>query len=365
MWLLLLLLAFLQLVVLVSSSISGGGGGGSPQLLAHRGSKLLCAENTIACHQTALSLGADKLELDARSTKDGHLVVFHDKTTARLAERDVAIADITLKELQEIDIGWRFSDDNGTTYPFRGRGFRVPTLREFISAFPRSTPMSIEIKDNGELGLKTAAGVVSLIRETNSFDRITVASEWCDVIKLVRRLAKSSATPLRTASCEQEVTRFFLSYFVGLGYLYHRIVGAPAFQLMQIPVRSGPWELASKDFLVFCKHYGIELQYWVVNDEKEAERLIDMGVHALITDRVDLLYPLLVSRSLRSPLDSLPPYYNAVRKPGEVHRCVTAVCRILSIKYSLSIIAIMFLAMILTLITQCCLHGGKAKSKTE
>ena len=100
----------------------------SPQLLSHRGSKLLCAENTIECHRTALALGSDIVELDVRATKDGHIVVFHDRTTARLCERSVLVADTELAELQQMDIGWRFSDDNGTTFPFRDRGFRVVTF---------------------------------------------------------------------------------------------------------------------------------------------------------------------------------------------------------------------------------------------
>jgi glycerophosphoryl diester phosphodiesterase len=106
----------------------------SPQLVTHRGSKLLCAENTIQCHHTAVELGADILELDVRSTKDGHLVVFHDRTTGRLCEHNVAINNLTLDELQKMDIGWRFSDDNGTTYPFRGKGYRVPTFVKFLNA---------------------------------------------------------------------------------------------------------------------------------------------------------------------------------------------------------------------------------------
>lgn len=175
----------LRLVVLASLALALGGAlQPNPQLLSHRGSKLLCCENTVDCHRTALALGADIIELDVRSTKDGHIVVFHDRTTTRLCERAVRVADITLEELQQMDIGWRFSDDNGTTYPFRDRGFRVPTFVKLLNSMPSDTRISIELKDEGLLGLRTAAAVVDILRSANAFERVTVASEWCDIIQV-------------------------------------------------------------------------------------------------------------------------------------------------------------------------------------
>src|SRR3954464_2425314 len=68
-----------------------------PQLLAHRGGSALAPENTIAAFDNGLALGADGLELDVHLSRDGVVVVHHDRllertTTLRgpIAERDAA-----------------------------------------------------------------------------------------------------------------------------------------------------------------------------------------------------------------------------------------------------------------------------------
>lgn len=170
---------------------------------------------------------------------------------------------------------------------------------------------------------------------------------------------------LRTSACESEVSRFFLLSLTGLAVPWHRLVGAPAFQLLQIPTRSGPWVLATPELLSVCKTLGIEVQYWVVNSEEEAEALIDMGADAIITDRLDLLYPLMVKRGLRQPLAGPPSYYPARRRPGEVHKCVTLTCRVLSLPYSIRIITLLVLSLVATIVVQCRARRALAKRKKE
>lgn len=177
----------------------------------------------------------------------------------------------------------------------------------------------------------------------------------------MRRLAGPS---LRTSACEAEVSRFYLLSLAGLSVPYHRLVGPPAFQLLQIPTRSGPWELATHELLGACRALGIEVQFWVVNSEEEAERLIELGADAVITDRLDLLYPVWVRRGLRPPLAALPDYYPARRRPGEVHKCVTLLCRVLSLPYSLRVMALLVATALAAVVRQCRVRRA-AKSKRE
>ncbi|MDE2723182.1 MAG: glycerophosphodiester phosphodiesterase family protein, partial [Gemmatimonadota bacterium] len=53
------------------------------EVIAHRGGWRLWPENTLYAFQHAVDLGVDMLEMDIRSTKDGHIVVFHDETVTR------------------------------------------------------------------------------------------------------------------------------------------------------------------------------------------------------------------------------------------------------------------------------------------
>ena len=69
-------------------------------IVAHRGASFDAPENTLAAEKLAWKQQADAVETDIYLTKDGKLIVSHDKTTKRTAGRDAAIADLTLAELQ-------------------------------------------------------------------------------------------------------------------------------------------------------------------------------------------------------------------------------------------------------------------------
>lgn len=75
---------------------------------AHRGDSIRYPENTIPAFRSGIEVGADWLELDIFRTRDGHLVIAHDRTTGRVAGRDLVIADSTLEELRQLDVASEF-----------------------------------------------------------------------------------------------------------------------------------------------------------------------------------------------------------------------------------------------------------------
>lgn len=94
-------------------------------------------ENTIPAMRAAFDAGADVVELDIQTSKDGQLVVFHDATLDCRTEASGAIANYTAQELQRLDVGFGYTADDGKTYPFRGQGIGLlPTLAQVFSAFP-------------------------------------------------------------------------------------------------------------------------------------------------------------------------------------------------------------------------------------
>jgi glycerophosphoryl diester phosphodiesterase len=52
-------------------------------VIAHRGNHVDFPENTIASFKEAIKAGADYVEVDLRTSRDGHLVVVHDATVDR------------------------------------------------------------------------------------------------------------------------------------------------------------------------------------------------------------------------------------------------------------------------------------------
>lgn len=94
-------------------------------------------ENTIPSMKAAFDNGADVVELDIKLTKDRQLAVFHDFTLEYRTNGIGKISDYTIEELKKLDIGYRYTADDGATYPFRGQGIgMMPSLDEVFAAFP-------------------------------------------------------------------------------------------------------------------------------------------------------------------------------------------------------------------------------------
>ncbi|HEY5921860.1 MAG TPA: glycerophosphodiester phosphodiesterase family protein [Kofleriaceae bacterium] len=109
-----------------------------PRIVAHRGASFEAPENTIAAFKRAWTLGVEAVELDVHVTADGEVVVIHDPTTKRVAGVDRKIAEHTLAELRELDVGaWKH---------VKYKGERIPTLAQALATIPAGRTMFVEIK---------------------------------------------------------------------------------------------------------------------------------------------------------------------------------------------------------------------------
>ena len=111
----------------------------------HRGNRAHAPENTLESFAQAIAAGADAIELDVRLSADGIPVVMHDPTIDRTTDGRGEIRRMSFSEIRSFDAGARFTEDGGKTFPYRGKGHRVPSFDEVLEAFP-SIPTLIEIK---------------------------------------------------------------------------------------------------------------------------------------------------------------------------------------------------------------------------
>ena len=94
-------------------------------------------ENTLRSISNARHFGADAVDLDVWSTKDGELVVFADETLDCRTNGRGRIAEKTLAELKRLDVGYGYTPDGGRSFPLRGRGIGgMPTVREVLWEVP-------------------------------------------------------------------------------------------------------------------------------------------------------------------------------------------------------------------------------------
>jgi glycerophosphoryl diester phosphodiesterase len=120
-------------------------------------------ENTLASMNAAFAAGADIVELDIHPTTDGQFAVFHDWTLDCRTNGHGVTRETGMTDLKKLDVGYGYTADGGTTFPFRGKGVGLmPTLDEVLLRFPDKRFL-IHIKSNDpDEGRKLAARLKSL-----------------------------------------------------------------------------------------------------------------------------------------------------------------------------------------------------------
>lgn len=110
------------------------------EVAAHRGAMLLAPQNTIPAYRMAKQLGADMIEMDARITADGEIVVIHNSTVDGFTNGSGRVAELTLADIKVLDAGIGFGDGF--------RGTKILTLREALQfASESGMEVNVEIKD--------------------------------------------------------------------------------------------------------------------------------------------------------------------------------------------------------------------------
>lgn len=113
---------------------------GGVYVVAHRGAHEDQPENTLAAYQRAIDLGADFVEIDVRTTKDGHLVSVHNRTVdAYTDDAKGNVADFTLAELKAMDIGSRVDP--------KWKEERIPTFEEILALCKGKIGIYLDLKE--------------------------------------------------------------------------------------------------------------------------------------------------------------------------------------------------------------------------
>ena len=250
-----------------------------PLVIAHAGSDLYPTDTMYAFERYA-AMGVDILEMDTNMTQDGEIVVIHDSTLDRTTNGTGAVSEMTLAEIQQYDAAYNWSLDGGATYPLRGQGITISSLREVFEAFPEY-PMIIEIKQESP---SMAQAMCDLIREYNMQEKVIIPSFSNTAIAEFRAACPEVATQASTG----EVTKFVVLNFLGLSGLIQ-----PAYQSLGVPETHSGIPVVTRWFIRSAHRKNLDVQIWTINDPEEMQRFIEMGVDGIMTDRTDLMIELL------------------------------------------------------------------------
>lgn len=126
-------------------------------VVAHRGDWRNAPENSIQAIQRSIQIGADIVEIDVQKTKDGHLVLMHDKTIDRTTSGKGKVEDYTLAELQ------KFTLRTGSGTPTRQP---IPTLEEAMLVCKGKIYVNID------KGFKHLAELKAVLDKTGTMNQV-------------------------------------------------------------------------------------------------------------------------------------------------------------------------------------------------
>lgn len=303
-------------------------------LEAHRGGRDLYPENTLAAFRNALALNVTTLELDCQITKDGVPVVCHNPYLAGELTRDEKgrwvrrgaeplIHQLSLEQVKTYTVEG-INPEAKEYFKLHGKlqkacpGERIPTLDEVFRLVEQSgnsrVLFNIETKSFADRGdwlynpdpQTFVSALLSVIRRHRMESRVMIQSfDWRTLLE-VRRLDGDITTVALTA--EQP------SWGDGL----YRETGKPgcspwmagldiddfggdyvrAAKAVCADVVSPYFRELTKELVDEAHRLDMKVVPWTVNDREDMDKLIELGVDGIITDRPDLLRDVLVEKGI-------------------------------------------------------------------
>lgn len=221
--------------------------------IAHRGASGYEPENTLRSFEKAISLRADMLELDVRVSKDGFVVVIHDKKVDRITDGKGKVSTLTLEELKHLDAG---------------DGQSISTLDEVLERVKGRTKINIDLKED-----KAVPATVKIIEKYVrakffTFEDFLISAFKPSILLKIKKQNKHIPVCFNFIAFPP----FFLimSKFMGLSCIK--------------PQK----RLITPEFTHIAHSLGFLIYAWTINTKEDVERMRMCHVDGIVTDYPDI-----------------------------------------------------------------------------
>lgn len=238
-----------------------------PRWIAHRGAGKLAPENTLAAFRLGAAHGYRMYECDAKLSADGVVFLLHDATLERTTNGKGVAGEFSWKELSQLDAGgWHsraFAGEPLSTLESVARHCQAQGHR-----------LNIEIKPTPGTELATGRAVAEAAARLWSADAARIpflTSFQPDALKGAQETAP-------------HLPRGLLLDTLWEGWRQ----AARSLQCVAVVCNHALWDAPT---VAQARDAGLRTLAYTVNDEWAAQRLLDLGLDGIITDRVDLFAP--------------------------------------------------------------------------
>jgi glycerophosphoryl diester phosphodiesterase len=228
-----------------------------PIAFAHRGGASEVPENTLPAFQHAVDLGYRYVETDVHVTADGVLLAFHDDVLDRVTDRTGVIGELAWSEVSQARV-------DGVE--------PIPRFEDLLASWPE---LRVNIDPKHDAAVDP---LIDVLRRADAVDRVCVGAFSDDRIARVRDALPGICTSLGPLDSLQ----------LGQASQGETIDELPA-PCAQLPTHIGDTEVLTAAVVAEIHRRGMKVHVWTIDDEAEMERLLDLGVDGIMTDRPQLL----------------------------------------------------------------------------
>lgn len=230
-----------------------------PIIFAHRGASAHAPENTLASFELALAQGADAIELDAKLTTDGQVVVIHDATVDRTTGAHGRVKNMSLADLRALDAGSFYSKE------FVGE--KIPLLQEVFETVGKRLFINVELTNYNSPRDHLVETVCMLVKKFNLQKRVMFSSFLpSNLSKAQSYLPEVPCGLLALESLMGAWARSFGFAFGKYAALHPYLSDVTREQVQRVHRLKG------------------RVHVWTVNKEADMRRLFDWGVDGIFTD---------------------------------------------------------------------------------
>ncbi len=227
------------------------------KFIGHRGASYLAPENTVASANLAWESGADAVEIDVYLTKDNRVMVIHDKDTKRTCtgKKNLTIKDTPSVLLRDLDAGsWK-----GAKYA----GEKIPFFSEILETVPEGKTLVVEIKCGSEI----LPHLERVLEKSGKAEQVVFISfGWNTILDTHKAFPENNCYWLSSSKMN----------------LKNKMEQAAEAGLTGVNLH---YKITDEETVKEAHALGLEVLAWTVDDPAEAQRLFEMGVKSVTTNR--------------------------------------------------------------------------------
>ncbi len=166
------------------------------RIASYRGNKFHAPENSYFALISAYIAGADILEFDVQSTKDGEIVVVSDRPLADWTNGVGDVSELTYAELHNLDFGAKFSvrGSNALTWKRDPPHVRVQTVGALLDELPNAVFKIANIHLNKAAPAADVTKKVIAAFERRGLSNFSIASEDVSILRSAKQISNQVST---------------------------------------------------------------------------------------------------------------------------------------------------------------------------